>query len=565
MSFKKLIIMFSFVLFLNTFNSVYAFEADEENKTIIAVIDSKINTEHENIKYNCLVGKSFLLNDSNKTGHGTSVAGAVVKYSFMTAKQLLVEKSNIVILPIEINVLDIQTDYGKQIGDAIKYAVDNGADIVNMSFSCSSPNMYIYEKIRYGIEKGVIFVSASGNSGYSIYSFPAAYDGVISVGSYNLNNDGAFKRSSFSNSNDDVDIMMNGEKMLLPDELSGYTEKTGTSFSAGAFSGMLGELINRYPNIYPEHIVYALYDTATPLKNEAGTGYGIPDVMKAKEYLDNINEKSKSLLSYESTQSLLSSKVNDVKPLKISAGRSHIAIIEDGKIKIEGNKSSNRAGVSNFKDIIEVYACNDNTAAINSKNTPVATGYNVFNKNILRGWTDVKTLALSPNFTAGLTNDGHVYVTDYLSKIEKKKWDNIKQISSGSHHIAAVTASGEVLTAGYNIYHQMDTAKWQNIIFTASNVRNTVGIDKYGYAYAVGDNLYQQCNLDNWNDIRSIDVGDGFVVGLKANGTVVAKGRNIYNVCQVEDLKDIIYIDCADTYFIAVDNKNNYFIKGKMR
>lgn len=565
MSFRKVIIILSFVLFLNVFKSAYALTADVGNKTIIAVIDSKINTEHENLKYKCLKGERFLLKDSNKTGHGTSVAGAAIKYSDMTAKQLWNEKSNIYILPIEINVLDIQSDYGKQIGDAIKYAVDSGADIINMSFSCSNANMYIYENIRYGIEKGVIFVSAAGNSGYGIYSFPAAYDGVISVGSYSSNEDGEFKRSSFSNFNDDVDIMMNGEKMLLPDESIGYSEKTGTSFSAGAFSGMLGEFINRYPNIKPEHIVYALYDTATPLKNDLGSGYGIPDVIKAQEYLDELNNAGKSKLTYKSSESFVLKKIEYIKPLKVSAGRSHIAILKDGKIKIEGNKSSNRASVLNFKDIIEVYTGNDNTAIINIKNIPMTAGYNVFNKNILRGWTNIKALTLSSNFTAGLTNDGHVYVTDYLFNIEKKNWEDIIQISSGSQHLAAVTESGKVLTTGYNIYHQMDTVKWQNIIMTASNTRNTVGLDKHGHVYAAGDNLYEQCNLNDWNDIKSIDVGDGFVVGLKSNGTVVAKGRNIYNVCQVEDLTDIIYIDCADTYFIAVDNKNNYYIKGKMR
>ena len=565
---EKVIIILISLLILVFYcpNEVKAVNSDK--KTIIAVIDSKINILHEDMSNRCIKGRSFLLNDSNMTGHGTAVAGASLKYADTTAKKLWNKKSNVYILPVEINVLDIQNDNGKQIGEAIKYAVDSGADIINMSFSSASPNMYIYENIRYGLEKGVIFVSAAGNSGYNIYSYPAAYDGVISVGSY-CAIDVGIKRSIFSNSNDDVDILMEGEKIMLPNEDSGYSERSGTSFSAGAFSGVLGAFIDSYPEIKPEHIVYALYDTASLslLKDENGCGYGIPDINKAREYLDEMRKIGKSPLSNKSfsdSESFLK-EIKSIRSFMVSAGRSHLAFLEEGKVKIEGNKSSNRAGVLNFKDAVKVYAGNDNTAVISSKNMAMASGYNVFNKNIFKGWTNINELILSPNFTAGLTNDGHVLVTDYIKYTGKQNWNDIKQISAGVHHLAAVTSSGKVLTAGYNIYGQMNTSKWENIIMTASSTRNTVGLDIYGHVYCTGDNLYGQCNLEDWKDIKSVDAGDGFVIGLKKDGTVTAKGRNIYNVCQVSDLKDIVYIDCADTYFVAVDNKNNCFIKGKMK
>lgn len=533
MKFKKILIVFICVFCIFSI-SVFTAEAktvkkDKISKTIVAVIDSKINTEHDYIKNYCLPAKSFILNNSNETGHGTAVAGAAVMYSSLVAENLWNSIGNIEILPIEINVLDIQTDYGEQMGDAIQYAIDNGAKVINMSFSCSSPNKYVYEKIRNGLEKGIIFVSAAGNSGYDIYSFPAAYDGVISVGSYGINEDETYYLSKFSNCNDDVDLLMKGEKILLPDNENGFVEKTGTSFSSGELSGVIGELIYRYPKINKNDIISALYDTALHIAKQKGCGYGVLDLDNVKKYLDELSSTGKSPLSYSSIiNNQLVKMLYDNKESTISVGRSHSAYIENNEVKIYGNTSSNRAAVLKWKDVIKVYAGNDNTAAINLSNLPMATGYNVFNKNIFRGWTNIKSLSLSPNFTAGLTIDGKVYVTDYLKDKLPDDWKDIVQISTGAHHIVALTKYGRVLTAGYNIHDQMDTESWKNIIQVAANTRNTVGLTKYGEVIAIGDNLYGQCDLSDWNNIISVAVGDGFIIGLKSNGTILKKGREIF-------------------------------------
>jgi alpha-tubulin suppressor-like RCC1 family protein len=534
---------------------------DHTKETIVAVIDSKVNTDHEYISNRCLDGKSFIFQESNTEGHGTAVAGAVIKYSSKTA-MALGKKSNISILPIEINVTDIQRDYGDLLCQSIKYAVDEGADVINMSFSSATPNINVYKMIRYGLENGVIFVSAAGNSGWDTYTFPAAYEGVISVGSCTLSSDG-YERSSFSNCNDDVDFLFYGEKIILPDNV-GYSEKTGTSYSAGAVSGIIGEFISIYPDINPEHIVYTLYDTAISVDGK-GTGYGLVDIIKANNYLKELNETKISPLAYKETTRKESKKL--ILPIShgASAGRSRIAFIENENVKIYDNVSINKADTGSRENIIKVYAGKDNIVAINSNNEPMATGYNVFNKNILRGWTDIKELSLSSNFTAGLTFSGNVYVTDYLKSFEGNNLKDIMQISSGAHHVAAVTKDGRVLTRGYNIYNQMDTSQWENIVYASSNTRNTAAIDINGNVYAVGDNLYGQCNLSKWQDIVFIDWGDGFIVGLKNDGRVIAAGRDIYGVCRTDDLKNIKFIDASETYFIAIDKENNIYIKGRMR
>lgn len=559
---KLKILALSFLLIINSAANVDNInKSSSENVTIVAAIDSYINAKHEYLKGRSIEGESFLLGESNREDHGTSIAGAVLKYSDITAGKFMHLKGNVKILPIEINVLDIQTDYGLLMGEAIQYAIDRGADVINMSFSSASPNPYVYEKIRTGIEEGVIFVSAAGNGGYDSYSFPAAYEGVVSVGSCFINEEGNWVRSSFSNNNDDVDLVMVGEKIMLPSG-KGNIEKTGTSFSAAAFSGILGELINRYPDIDSNYILNSLLDTAT-YTDEKGCGYGIPDIDKAIDYLKSYQLLGISPISYSSLENLtLDSPVISSNITYVSVGRSHMAYVEQNKIIIEGNKSSNRGAALSWNNIEHVYSGGSNIAAIDSYGIPKVAGYNIFNKNILRGWSNIKSLALSSNFTAGLTNTKNVIVTDYLRNTDISSWENIIQISAGGHHVAALCEDGRVFTAGYNIYEQMDTKEWKDIIYIASSTKNTAGIDKHGKVHVAGDNFYGQCNVDDWSDIVSVDIGDGFIVGLKSNGTVVAKGRNIYNVCNVEHLKDIVYIDASDKYFIAIDTNNQKWDSG---
>lgn len=558
---KNLALLSVFLFVLSSINGGTNIETTQKDtdKVIVAVIDSKVNTSHEFLKDSCLESKKFVIEESTQQ-HGTAVAAAVLKYADITSKNLG-EDSHVMVLPIEVNVMDIQLDGGQSLARAIEYAVDSGAKVINMSFSSFASNIYVYEEIRSGLEKGVIFVSAAGNSGLDKFSFPAAYEGVISTGSC-YQKDNTYYKSDFSNSNNDVDLLLEG-KMLLADGAS-YSEKSGTSFSSGALSGVIAELISRYPEINPQHIVYALYDTAIPV-DAKGTGYGVVNIKGAIDYLNELENYKLSPMTYKENkknstkEELIISGVNNV-----STGRSHAVFIKNEKIEFIG-KNTDKYFISKWENIKSAYAGNDNTAAINNLGLPMAAGYNLFNKNIFKGWGAVKELSLSQNFTAALTEKGTVLVTDYLKNTDYKSIVNIKQISTGAHHLSALTEHGRVISIGYNIYGQMDTDSWKNIVFIASNTKNTVAIDKKGNVYATGDNLYGQCNLSDWTDIIQVSVGDGFIVGLNADGTVRVKGRNLYNVCETSDLKNIKYIKASNSYFIAIDIDNNVYLKGVIK
>lgn len=68
------------------------------------------------------------------------------------------------------------------IAEALEYAADNGADVINMSLETRSSNTTLQEGVAYAIARDCIVVAAAGNDGFSSAVYPAGYSGVLSVG-----------------------------------------------------------------------------------------------------------------------------------------------------------------------------------------------------------------------------------------------------------------------------------------------------------------------------------------------------------------------------------------------
>ncbi len=113
-------------------------------------------------------------------GHGTHVAGTIAQTTDNGYGVAGIAPAAS-IMPIR--VLD---DQGRgrtgDIADAIRYAADKGADIINMSLGGPLPSRVMMDAINYAHSRGVTVIAASGNNGSSIPSFPAAYPNVIAVG-----------------------------------------------------------------------------------------------------------------------------------------------------------------------------------------------------------------------------------------------------------------------------------------------------------------------------------------------------------------------------------------------
>src|SRR3989441_7540692 len=120
-------------------------------------------------------------------GHGTIVAG-IIHLVAPTAQ----------IMPLKAFTADGSSNLF-DILRAIYFAVDHGAQVINMSFSTEQRSAEMKRAINYAVSRGVICVSSAGNNGSRLRVYPAAFDNVLGVGSTsNLD-----ARSTFSNFGDD--------------------------------------------------------------------------------------------------------------------------------------------------------------------------------------------------------------------------------------------------------------------------------------------------------------------------------------------------------------------------
>lgn len=155
-------------------------------------------------------------------GHGTMVAG-VIHLVAPGAK----------LMPLKAFRAD-GTGNTSDILRAIYWAVQNHANIINMSFNLAAYSQEIKNAIDFATLNGVISVAAAGNQGQDALVYPAAYKNVISVAS-TTNDD---QRSSFSNYGSDlVWVSAPGEGIVTTYPFGTYAAGWGTSFSAPFVSG----------------------------------------------------------------------------------------------------------------------------------------------------------------------------------------------------------------------------------------------------------------------------------------------------------------------------------------
>jgi subtilisin family serine protease len=162
-------------------------------------------------------------------GHGTMVAGLI---------HLVAPSAQI--MPLRAFGADGSATVS-QIVQAIYFAVDRGADVINMSFSLKQDSPSLKTALDYAASKGVICVASAGNDGSSIQVWPAAYSSVIGVAATNNNR----IRSLFSNfGNSLVSLAAPGEGVITTYPQQHYAQVWGTSFSAPLVSGAASLLLD---------------------------------------------------------------------------------------------------------------------------------------------------------------------------------------------------------------------------------------------------------------------------------------------------------------------------------
>lgn len=258
-------------------NSIYADYAWGQSTNagsgiVVAVVDSGIDLTHPDLDGKIVPGYDFVNADSTPqdgNSHGTHVSG-IIAAETNNGSGMAGVAPNAQIMPIK-SFDDAGNGNAFDIAAGIVFAVDNGADVVNMSFTSPAASRTTYDAIQYGLSRNVIMVAASGNTGSPLVLYPAAFPEVLSIGATTPTG----TLAGFSNPVTTVDFVAPGDDIIstVP---GGYGVKDGTSMASPHVAGVVALILSDGVANTPNTVYDALLCSAAPLAgNPVGSGNGL--------------------------------------------------------------------------------------------------------------------------------------------------------------------------------------------------------------------------------------------------------------------------------------------------
>ncbi|MFS0515549.1 S8 family peptidase, partial [Nostoc sp. UIC 10607] len=268
---------------------------------VVAVVDTGVDYNHEDLRNNIWTnaneiagngidddgngyiddnyGWNFAEKNNNtldKNGHGTHVSGTIAGENNNYGVTGIAYNAKI--MPVKV-LNDSGSGSYNSISKGIRYAVDNGANVINLSLGGTSSNRTLQSAIDYASSKGVIVVMAAGNDGDSSPDYPAryAYKSGIAVGAVDQNNN----MPDFSNrsgTNEIAYVTAPGVKVYSSVPNNQYATYSGTSMAAPHVAGVVALMLSANSSLTDAQVRQIVTETAENSTQTTSSSFYISNV-----------------------------------------------------------------------------------------------------------------------------------------------------------------------------------------------------------------------------------------------------------------------------------------------
>jgi cell wall-associated protease len=223
-------------------------------------------------------GNNNVIGSKELESHGTHVAG-IVAASRNNNKGVNGVANNVKIMVVR--VVPDGDEHDKDVALGIRYAVDNGAKIINTSFGKAySPNKkWVYDAIKYAAKKDVLLVNAAGNDGKDIdvtKTYPndsedlinEISDNVLTIGAMSLYYDERLPATFSNYGKKNVDVFAPGVDIYATVPIDAYASNSGTSMAAPSAAGVAALVRSYYPQLSASQVKHILMNSGMKINFE---------------------------------------------------------------------------------------------------------------------------------------------------------------------------------------------------------------------------------------------------------------------------------------------------------
>lgn len=520
---------------------------NDHQKTKVAVLDTGVDINHEDLKNIINRDLSVRISDDgivtplkgDNGSHGTHVSGIISaeanNNTGIAGVGSAIDNSAIDLIGIGCDTGDGASFSTITVYRAIKYAVENGARVINMSLGGQYDQNNIFSNaVELAVKSGCVVVCASGNADSSDYYYPSDCEGTISV--IALDESGEY-RASFSNYGASTNkVAAPGDPVHSTIPGNDYQSYAGTSMASPVVAGIAGMILSVRPELTVEDVKDIIFNSTDDLFKtgyDDSTGYGRVNAYKAV----------KKALEYDT---------ENTTPTSIELSNSRLELAKGSKTKISATVFPATASQT-----VSYHSKNEGVATVLPDGTITAKASGT--TEIIASTTNTIltkcTVVVKDKSISTLSTPTAEAVQTGTSTGATIKWDKVENADfyqiyacdteNGNYTYSGATTNTTFSTEMFSMYSRpVNTVSFYKVkaITNNNDISDSELSDTIAYVY-VGQNPYLNADLIDEH---------GYKKGILTHWGAIVSGE-LYRT-SAEDNKPVL----LKTFYEGID-KNEYY------